>query len=52
MPKLYNEYSSKNIVEILLKLLDKYGIYDKINYIILDNASSNNTMIKALKSSL
>ena len=52
MFKLYSEYSGENIAKILLKLLDKYNIYDKISYIIIDNASNNDTIIKALKSSL
>ena len=52
MPELYGEHSSENMAETLLKLLDEYGIYDKIGYIMADNASSNDTMIRALESSL
>ena len=52
MPKLYNEYFSESITEILFKLFDKYNIYDKISYIIVDNALNSDTMIKGFKSSL
>ena len=52
MPELYGEHSGENMAETLLKLLDEYGIYDKIGYIMADNAFSNDTMIKALESSL
>ena len=50
MPELYSEYFNENIAKILFKLLDKYNIYNKINYIIINNAFNNDTMIKALKS--
>ena len=49
MPELYSEYFNKNIAKILPKLFDKYNIYDKISYIIIDNAFNNDTIIKTFK---
>ena len=51
MPELYSEYSSENMAKTLLKLLDKYNVYDKISYVIVDNAFNNDIIIKTLKSS-
>ena len=50
--ELYGEHSGENMAKVLLKLLDEYSIYDNISYIIINNAFSNDTMIKAFKSSL
>ena len=53
MPKLHGIHSGENITETLLKLLNDYGIYNKISYVITNNTSNNNhTMIKVLKESL
>ena len=52
MAELHGEYSNENMTETLLQVLNGYDIYDKIGYIMADNASSNNTMIEALEISL
>ena len=52
MFKLRDEYLGKNIVDTLLKLLNNYNIYNKVNYIITDNAINNDTIIEALEQSL
>ena len=52
MLELRGVYSGENITETLLKLLNNYGIYDKIGYVIADNTSNNNIMIKVLEESL
>ena len=52
MPELRGIHSGENIAETLLKLLNDYGIYDKIGYIMTDNTSNNNTMIEVLEESL
>ena len=52
MPELRGEYLDKNIVDTLLRLLDDYNIYNKISYIMTDNAINNDTMIEALEQNL
>ena len=49
MPELRGEYLDKNIVDTLLKLLNNYNIYNKISYIMADNAINNDTIIEALE---
>ena len=49
MPELRGEYLNKNIINTLFRLLDNYNIYNKINYIIADNAINNDTMIEVLE---
>ena len=52
MPELRGIHSGESITETLLKLLNHYGIYDKIGYVMTNNTSNNNIMIKVLKESL
>ena len=52
MHELHGEHSGKNMAETLLQVLNGYDIYDKIGYIMADNASSNDTLIEALEISL
>ena len=52
IPKLLGEHSGENMAETLLQVLNEYDIYNKIGYIVVDNASSNDTMIEALEISL
>ena len=49
MSKFRDEYLGKNIMNTLLRLLNNYNIYNKISYIITDNAINNDTMIEAFK---
>ena len=52
IPELRGEHSGENIADTLLRLLDDYNIYDKIGYIMADNATNNDTMVEALEQSL
>ena len=52
MPKLRGEHLDKNIINTLLKLLNNYNIYNKINYIIADNATNNDTIIETFEQNL
>ena len=49
MPELRGENLNKNIVDTLLRLLNNYNIYNKIGYIMADNAINNDTIIEALE---
>ena len=49
MSEFRGEYLGKNIINTLLKLLNNYNIYNKISYIIADNAINNDTIIEALE---
>ena len=52
MSKLRGEHLGKNMVDTLLRLLDDYNIYNKIGYIMADNAINNDTMIETFEQSL
>ena len=52
MPELRGEHLDKNMTDTLLRLLNDYNIYNKIGYIMADNAINNDTMIEALEQSL
>ena len=52
MPELRGEHLGENMADTLLRLLNDYNIYNKIGYIIADNAINNDTMIEALEQSL
>ena len=49
MPELRGEHLGENMADTLFRLLDDYNIYDKIGYIMADNAINNDTMIEALE---
>ena len=49
MLEFRSEYLDKNMVDTLLRLLDNYNIYNKISYIMADNAINNDTMIEAFE---
>ena len=49
MSELRGEYLGKNMADTLFRLLDNYNIYNKIGYIIADNAINNDTMIEAFE---
>ena len=52
MPELRGEYLGKNITDTLFRLLNNYNIYNKISYIMADNAINNDTIIEALEQNL
>jgi hypothetical protein len=46
--KVVGEYSSENIIAMLLKIFKDYRINNNIGYFIADNAELNNIYIEAI----
>lgn len=44
--RIYASHSGESESEVLLKLLDEYGIKNRVGYFVCDNASSNDAAIK------
>jgi hypothetical protein len=41
----------QNQAEVIMKVINDYGIASKVGYFMMDNASNNDTMMKALSTS-
>ena len=48
MKRVQGTHSGENIAESILKVIQEYGIVEKIGYIQADNAGNNNTCVEAL----
>jgi len=46
--RIYSSHSGENQAEIVLEVINEYGIKAKIGYIVSDNASSNTSAVKYL----
>ena len=52
LKELQGEYSDKNQAEVVLDVLNDYGIRNKLDYMVIDNVGSNNTLINTITASL
>lgn len=52
LKELQGEHSGENQAAVVLNVLDDYGIRNKLGYMVMDNVSSNDTLIAAVASSL
>ena len=52
LKELQGEHSDKNQAEVVLNMLNNYGIRNKLGYMVMDNVRSNNTLINAVTASL
>ena len=52
LKKLEGEHSGLNQATIILDMLDDFGIRNKLGYMIMDNAASNNNLIDAIATAL
>jgi hypothetical protein len=48
MKEIEGNYSGLNLVPVLMDVIRDWGIALKLGYIVMDNASNNDTMILAL----
>jgi len=52
LKELEGEHSGLNQARVILKVINDFGIRNKLGYFVMDNASSNGTLIKAVADSL
>ena len=50
--ELRGAHSGPNIAEIVLEVIDGYGIMNKVGYFTMDNATNNHTMMEELQSKI
>ena len=48
LKELNGTHSGQNQAESIMEVINDYGIASKVGYFVMDNASNNDTMIKAL----
>jgi hypothetical protein len=48
LQELDGEHSGWNQAQSVIRVINDYGIVSKVGYFIIDNASNNDTIIKAL----
>jgi len=48
--ELEGQHTGKNQSQLIMKIIEEYGIASKVGYFMMDNAENNETMIKALSS--
>ena len=52
LKELEGEYLGLNQAAIILKVLDNFGIRNKLGYIVIDNTGTNDTLIKSITTTL
>ena len=52
LKELQGEHSGENQAEVVLDVLNDYGIRNKLGYMVMDNVGSNDTLINAVAASL
>jgi hypothetical protein len=52
LPRVLGAHSGANIAAALMEVLEKYEIADKLGYMMLDNATNNDTAVEALQDAL
>lgn len=48
LPRVKGQHSGTNIAKSLIDVLEQYNICDKAGYMMLDNASNNDTIVEGI----
>jgi hypothetical protein len=52
LPFIHGRYTGVTLSNIVLQVIQEYGIEEKVGYFMMDNASNNDTMMEELQKSL